>query len=153
MGRILFCSLQPWVGYFFPLPWSQWEDIYRKENAVAVIYFTEIANSIEMQLRLQKWTGKTFLHRTQPVQRILWVVIFFDDSTYEKNTIYRNIKIYCLIVWGKMIECHGVRTFFFLAVSHGANTFFHLFFFFFFCHVTLLFFHTTIYVCTGPMPQ
>ena len=67
----------------------------QKKNAVAAIFFTEIADNdwnavapIEVNWKKKIW------HRAQPVQRILWVVIFFDDSTYEKNMIYRNIKYF-----------------------------------------------------------
>ena len=73
------------------------EKIFTEKNAAAAIFFTEIADSdwnavapIEVNWKKKK----TFWHRAQPVQRILWVVIFFDDSTYEKNTIYRNIKYF-----------------------------------------------------------
>ena len=42
----------------------------------------------------KKKKKKKLWHRAQPVQRILWVVIFFDVNTDEKNTIYRSIKYF-----------------------------------------------------------
>ena len=49
-----------------------------------------------MQLHLLKYIEKKIWHRAQLLQRILWAVIIFDDSTYENNMIYRNIKYFVL---------------------------------------------------------
>ena len=57
-------------------------------------------------------------------------------------------KIFCLIVWGKNDRMSWAMGFF-LAVSHEANIFFHRFFAMWHYFV----FHTTIYICTGPMPN
>ena len=85
------CSLQPCVGYFFPLHRSQWEDIYWK-NAVAAIFFTEIADSVWNAVAPIEVNWKKKKSDTARSQYSEW--IFFDDSTYEKNTIYRNIKYF-----------------------------------------------------------
>ena len=129
MGRILFCSLQPWVGYIFPLPRSQWEDIYRK-NAVGAIFFTEIADS--------DWNA------VAPIE-VNWKNILTPRAGSTANTMSRNIfwrqylwkeydlpkyKIFCLIVWGKMRQYHGARTFFLLSAI-GRILFFIVFVFFF----------------------
>ena len=37
-ANTFFCSLQPWVGYFFPLPWSQRENIYRTKCSCSYIF-------------------------------------------------------------------------------------------------------------------
>ena len=64
----------------------------QKKNVVAAIFFTEIADSDWNAVAPIEVNWKKIWHHAQPVQRLLGVAIFFYDSTYEKNTIYRNIK-------------------------------------------------------------
>ena len=89
-----FCSLQSWVGYFFPLSWSQWEDIYRQKMQLKLYFSLKWQTVIEMQLHLKKWTeNKILTPRTASTANTMSCNIFYD-STYEKNTIYRNIKYF-----------------------------------------------------------
>ena len=147
-GVYVFCSLQPRVGYFFPLPWSQWEDIYRK-NAVAAIFFNEIADS--------DWNA------VAPIE-VNWKRNLTPRAASTANTMSHNIfwrqylwkeyhlpqyKICCLIVWGKMIECHGARTFFFLLSVMGRM----LFFIVLFCHVALFVFIRQFTFAPAPCPN
>ena len=69
--------------------------IFTEQNAAAAIFFNDIVDSDWNAVAPKEvnWKKK-FWHRAQPVQRILCVVIFFDDSTYEKNTIFRNMKYF-----------------------------------------------------------
>ena len=68
---------------------------YLQQKCSCSYIFTEIANSdLNGVAPIDVNWKKKFWHRAQAVQQILWVVIFFDDSTYEKNTIYRNIKYF-----------------------------------------------------------
>ena len=137
MGRILF---------FHCLEAS--EKIFTEKKAVAAIFFTETAESDWNTVVPIEVNWKKFWNRAQPVQRILCVVIFFYDSTYEKKYDLPQYEIFCLIVWGKMIECHGARTFFSCCQPWGEYSFSS-----FFAMWHFFFFHTTIYICTGPMPQ
>ena len=102
-GHCFYC-FKVWAGYifavfshgsdtFFHYLEAKWEDIYRK-NEVAALFFTEIADSDWNAVAPIEVNWKKTHHREQPVQRILWVVTFLDDSTYEKKTIYRNIKYF-----------------------------------------------------------
>ena len=88
------------------------------------------------------------LEKSTPRKKILTPRAGSTANTMSRNIFRRQYeydlpqyKIFCLIVWGKMIECHGARTFF-LAVSHGANTFFidfrHVAFFFFTFWLTII---------------
>ena len=66
----------------------------QNKNVIAAVFYIEIADSDWNAVAPIEVNWKKIWHRAQLVQRILWVVIFFDDSTYEKNTIYRNIKYF-----------------------------------------------------------
>ena len=104
---------------------------------VAAIFFTEIADRDWNAVASKEvnWKKK-MTPRAASTASTMSRNIFWRQYLWKKYDL-PQYQIFCLIVWKKMIECHGARPFFFLAVSHGANTFF----------------HTKIYICTGPMPQ
>ena len=101
-GGYFLCSLQPWVGYIFPLPWSQWQDVYKIKNAVAATFFTEIAESdwnavapIEVNWKKTMLTpraGSTANSMSRNIFRRQYLWKEYDLPQYQ---------IFCLIVWGK----------------------------------------------------
>ena len=118
--------------FFFPLPWSQREAIYRKKCSCSYIFH---------------WSSRQSL-KCSCTYRSVWEKNLTPCTATTANTTSRNIlwrqylwkqydlpqyKTICLIVWRKMIECHGARTFFLLSaigqihfyvvVCHGALTF------------------------------
>ena len=127
MGRILFYSLQPWGWYFLPLPWSQWEDIYRK-NAVAAIFLNEIADSdwnavapIEVNWKKKNQT----LRAASTANTVMSRNIFWRQYLWKEYDL-PQYKIFCLIVCGKNERMSWGQVFFSCCQPRG------IFFFFFF---------------------
>ena len=103
-GHCFYC-FKVWAGYifagfshgsdtFFHYLEAKWEDIYRKKWSCSFIFHWNSRQWLKCSCTYRSELEKKTHHREQPVQRILWVVIFLDDSTYEKKTIYCNIKYF-----------------------------------------------------------
>ena len=91
------------------------------------------------------WKKKKLTPRAASAANTMSSNIFWRQYLWKEYDL-PQYKIFCLIVW-ENVRMSWARTFF-LAVSQGANTFFHRF-----LPCGIICFHTIIYICTGPMPQ
>ena len=99
-GRVWY--LQPWGGYFFPLPCSQWESIYRK-NAVEAIFFNEIADSEWNAVAPIEVNGKKNIltpRAASTANTIMSRNIFWRQYLWKEYDL-PQYKIFCLIECGK----------------------------------------------------
>ena len=153
---------RPWIGYFFFLQSPAMGrilffhyveaigKILTEKNAAAAILFNEIADSDWNALAPTEVNWKTSDTARSQYRKPMSRNIFWRQYLWKEYDL-PQYKIFCLIVGEKMIECQGARIFF-LAVSHGANTFFHrflpsgVFFFFFFFSYDNLHLHRPLFL-------